>query len=631
MKINVKVKIKKLNLLNKNFSLIINKKKVFVIPDLDNFILTINFNERVSLKEIFRILDVRRESFIKTSFFINDNFIFFENFLDFIYFFRKKLKLEYNIGHKNFFILNHYNDLYILNTKNFNLLELSDLTYRLGSNYRIFNIAIRLIKEDCQYYKFKNPVSLQAIKINIQKIKEIIDSIRKYRLQKIILRFNKKNSVLSLVKPEFYQHKSYYNDSKMINVAIKNDISPFGVVTSLEQLKPLFNWSKKFKMYIATASFPMKNIFPHKPLFAGAIDSTVKNSKIKAFIEAIERYSAGDFIDKRIKKIPYCELKEIIFNLTGSKPVINDGELIDCIEVKSIKYLSESKIIFKKEKFFLPLDLICYPTNTIKLKKVYQANSSGCAAGTTKKDSILRSFLELSERDSIVLTWINRFSLPIIKNDSLPIKLREIVKSIEKESNFKIFILDASLDKTFPNIIVAFFNKRERYPYFHMGAAASLSLYNAIKKALLECISSLGFIGDYYKSNNLDLLSVKYPRDHARFYHNPKNRFLIDFLRKGRLIDYINIKNKFKKIKSFNLLSSIGGQFFYCDISSFYSKRIGIFVSRVLSSELVPIWFGNKYLPLGKSRISKTMSMFNDYIFDKRNLNSDYIFLHPFG
>lgn len=163
-----------------------------------------------------------------------------------------------------------------------------------------------------------------------------------------------------------------------------------------------------------------------------------------------------------------------------------------------------------------------------------------------------------------------------------------------------------------------------------MRSACKMSLIEAIRKALLECFSSICFIPNYYKSSKLKIEEIRTPSDHAKFYHDPKNGWLIEFLRKGKYITYQELKKKFKNKTIEDLLKTIGGEFYCKNISSEYAKSLDIHVARVLSTELVPIWFGNKCLPFNKKRIKDIYGKYKHLAVDKLT-NNKFRFLHPFG
>jgi|GEM_PF-5813284 hypothetical protein len=60
----------------------------------------------------------------------------------------------------------------------------------------------------------------------------------------------------------------------------------------------------------------------------------------------------------------------------------------------------------------------------------------------------------MSERDSIVYIWLKKISPPKIHRSILSQKLQNYLGFLEKEYSSKITILDISLDKKFPHILV---------------------------------------------------------------------------------------------------------------------------------------------------------------------------------
>lgn len=96
-------------------------------------------------------------------------------------------------------------------------------------------------------------------------------------------------------------------------------------------------------------------------------------------------------------------------------------------------------------------------------------------------------------------------------------------------------------------------------------------------------------------------------------------------MHKGYKIGYDKVIAK----GSLDALYKAGGDWYIVDLTNSYFRSKGVRVVRVLSSEMVPIWFGQKQLPLSKERITKVASMFEQLKIDhKPHLHP---FLHPMG
>ena len=597
--------------------------KLFLLEE--SKIMLLSINKKIEIKNLIDLFKkIYNLNYFQSPTFYNfKNILFFDDPLTFIYYFSKIFK---KAKYKNNFYLVLLIDknFYVIKTDNFTQKEIEDLCFRLSSYYRYFSIGqwllnyngILLKNSNFQYFD-KLEIKNLFIKLHM-KINKILKNVK----SKVILKISLNLKNLEFVTPVFYNQKI---SIKKLD-CITKEISPFGVITGLRKLESNHKIFKKLNFYIATTSIPDKKIIPKRPILAGGISNIPYTARLKAIIEAIERYSAGEINYKKLRRIKFFKIKKLTESIIGHTLNVSPNFHILCR--KGFLIFVKNNKIYLRNKIWIPIDLVHFPTNTPPYKRLYSANSSGCAAHFDKNLSIVKSLLELSERDSLMLVWINKISPPIIDTNTLPIKLKNFIRILEKSLNIKIYVLDITLDKQIPCVATVFFNNKKTYPYFHMGACSDFNLYNAIEKSILESISFIGFIKNYKVVINPD--EVKTPSDHARFYHNPQNSFLIEFLRKGDVVDYKVLKSKYDKVYLDDMIKNVGGEFFYVDITSNYSKSKGIYVSRVLSTEFVPIWFGKKTLPLNKNRINKIKIMFKNCIKTEHTQNK-IMFLHPFG
>jgi ribosomal protein S12 methylthiotransferase accessory factor len=130
------------------------------------------------------------------------------------------------------------------------------------------------------------------------------------------------------------------------------------------------------------------------------------------------------------------------------------------------------------------------PGSTERVKLV-DNNSSGCAMGSCIDEALLKSFFELIERDSFVMTWLRRLTLPKIDPASVRDERVERLVSRLDYMGIDLSLLDARMDIDLPVIIAVARRRNGEIGAMAVGAAAHVNPIEAIASALLEAATSI--------------------------------------------------------------------------------------------------------------------------------------------
>jgi ribosomal protein S12 methylthiotransferase accessory factor len=101
------------------------------------------------------------------------------------------------------------------------------------------------------------------------------------------------------------------------------------------------------------------------------------------------------------------------------------------------------------------------------------ADSNGCAAGSTPEEAILQGLLELIERDAMGIWWYNRIARPAFTDDTLTSNLK----------GWRVYLQDITTDLEMPVFIAIGINEAGEWIY---GSGAHLSRATAIRRAFSE-------------------------------------------------------------------------------------------------------------------------------------------------
>ena len=308
-------------------------------------------------------------------------------------------------------------------------------------------------------------------------------------------------------------------------------------------------------------------------------------AKIRANSEAIERFNSSWFKwYDTFEDINYSKESNYAKLLSSFLwfDVFLPNNFIPSKKVFKV-WIKESFFWFEDSFSYVPCELIYYPHNFPIF--IWYTNSNGVAAWRSIHEAIENAFFEMSERDSIVYIWLKKISPPKIHRSILSQKLQNYLGFLEKEYSSKITILDISLDKKFPHILVITENQEW---YYEFWASSGKNWEDTIWKALREStISTIWYNWKhkfFQKKEEREIIQVT---DHKHYYNTWTNRFLLSFLFEWD-VTY--------KLKNFNInisdLIKESWDVYWINLSTEYSlKKFWIYVVRLFSVKFLPIWF----------------------------------------
>lgn len=281
------------------------------------------------------------------------DYIFFPSLLDFTFYIKETLINKNQILESRLAVINHFENYYILNLKNYSNSELLDLAYRAAFNHSIFKIGPYLLRKNAIFLVFRKKVSQILNKSLIHFLLKNENKIK--RITKTGIAKIDNDLKLKRIYPVFYKLPKVFPREKInlkkIFFEINRRVSPFGVVTNLVKLKPLYKIGNRFNFVLTFTSSPNKYIIYHKPIYAGGIHYNPQIAKLKAFLEAVERYSAGEIKQEELKKIRWIKIKNITESIIGFSKPIEFYRKILCTKCKRLSF-QNNNFCFKKDVFY---------------------------------------------------------------------------------------------------------------------------------------------------------------------------------------------------------------------------------------------------------------------------------------
>lgn len=276
---------------------------------------------------------------------------------------------------------------------------------------------------------------------------------------------------------------------------------------------------------------------PH--VVAGVASFNVNWAKIRAIMEALERYCAITFKLSRLKKTSYRSVKHMAVNpsdfvlfskdqYTRHFPFSPPSDEKKMFWVQGISLTSNSRI-------FIPASLAYLHFPGLRAKELFMPPTSiGFAAGLHFAQTIFRCVAEIIERDSAILVWLRKIRVP--KIDLVSIKsplLRHILSDIT-QCCVEPTVLLTTLDQPIHSVMAILKDDRDSFPAATFGLAAGYDLKHIIIKSIEEALMvrhTVQFMKSYPE--------IEYPRsimEHVLYYARHDNCSKLDFLFEGDTI-----------------------------------------------------------------------------------------------
>ncbi|MFC5528223.1 TOMM precursor leader peptide-binding protein [Cohnella yongneupensis] len=164
--------------------------------------------------------------------------------------------------------------------------------------------------------------------------------------------------------------------------------------------------------------------------------------------------------------------------------------------------------------------------------------SNGCALGGSLEEAIFYGIMEVVERDSFLLTWYARLSVPRLdpysSNDK---ELRLMLDRLQDIAGYEICLFNTTMENGIPSIWAIAKNKGKTGANLICAGGAHLDPIRAAKSAILEVAGNIIFLGEMMKENREeyyrmvdDPYLVRRMEDHSLLYSLPETEDRLHFL-----------------------------------------------------------------------------------------------------
>lgn len=249
-----------------------------------------------------------------------------------------------------------------------------------------------------------------------------------------------------------------------------------------------------------------------------------------------------------------------------------------------------------------PQDLFCAPT------------SNGLAAGPTLEFAVLHGLCEVIERDSFLITWMNRLPAPEVEFSAgctLPFSIREHYARFGVE----IRVFNVSTDLPGYVMMGLAIDRGGLGPAAVVGLGCDLNPAVAVTKALFEvCQVRPGELRRCQEAHPAEALKsyadVHTLEDHSAYFHPPERLEEFSFLlESGRAVRLEDLPNSSRGSVTADLenvgavLRQAGSRVLYADLTTPDVAPYGLRVVRTIATGLQPMHFGFGEDRLGGRRL----------------------------
>ncbi|GAA3389000.1 YcaO-like family protein [Cryptosporangium minutisporangium] len=430
-------------------------------------------------------------------------------------------------------------------------------------------------------------------------------------------------------------------------------VGPYGLVSRVDRL-PVTEGDIDFAIYSASLGDPGRALdaqsgWQHDPTsgnFDGAGGSTDPETAAHlAVAESLERYSSCAWSEDRLIWATAGDLGADAIP-PSSFPTCSETELADprCGLVAwdprtPLRWVRGWSLTRAKPVYVPAVSAFMKFTFESTAERYTHPVSTGCAAHADPVDAVVNGLLEVVERDSIALTWLQRMRLPrlAVDPDELDEPYRSFVRAGRSE-NIQTLLFDATTDFGIPVIYGLQLAPHDTELAQLVAATCDVHPGRAVAKLYREssclriALRAMSARGARPSVDTLaDNVSVTGGALNAGL---PENRNYFDFLLDGdrttrRLADLPTVPSGEATLPwLLRRVHDAGAEVIVVDLTTDEARQVGATVVRVLVPEAMPLSFVHRARYLGHPRLYRAPARIGQQVHPEPEINPH---LQPFA
>ncbi|OCA84073.1 bacteriocin biosynthesis protein SagD [Bacillus sp. FJAT-27225] len=365
---------------------------------------------------------------------------------------------------------------------------------------------------------------------------------------------------------------------------------------------------------------PFADVLVNMPLFEGNEGVAGRTnfydmSELTAILEGLERYCGIEPRGKRtVVRDSYHHLENNALN--PASVGVHESEQYEKPHFPFKRFDPDAPMdwvwgySFLQERPILVPKLLAYYSLSCGEGFIYET-SNGCALGGSLEEAIFHAIMEVVERDSFLLTWYAKLSLPRLDLRSANDKeLQLMVDRIQDVAGYDLYCYNSTMEHGIPSVWAIAKNKRSNGVNIICAAGANPDPIRAVKSTIFE-LAGMMFRDDEKLETNRkkyermlqDPFAVRTMEDHGMLYglreaeerlnfllndHRPLRTFSQEFKEPPAHADLkddlLDILQTFQRL---NL------DVIVVDQTTPITKRNGLFCVKVIIPGMLPMTFGH--------------------------------------
>lgn len=192
---------------------------------------------------------------------------------------------------------------------------------------------------------------------------------------------------------------------------------------------------------------------------------------------------------------------------------------------------------FLRERPILVPELLAYYSLGCGGGFVYET-SNGCALGGSLEEAIFYGIMEVVERDSFLITWYAKLTLPRL--DPLSTgdqELQLMIDRVRAVGGYDLYFFNSTMENGIPSVLVLAKNRKKRGLNIISAAGAHLDPIRAAKSAVHELAGMMLTLDEQFEKNRQEYMRmlqnsslVRKMDDHGMLYGLPEAEERLQFL-----------------------------------------------------------------------------------------------------
>ena len=393
----------------------------------------------------------------------------------------------------------------------------------------------------------------------------------------------------------------------------------------LGELKQGIVYSDEPQFYLYSCEY-FNNKKSHIKLRGFGSDDNEDVAVTHAIAEAIEYYcithESGKYIHASYKKLDTKAIDPLRFvPFSQSQLAQNKYKKFIVTHDSELNWLNGYSLTNNK-KVLIPASLAYANYNSRQNEEpvIRMPISTGSACGFSQSFALYRGLCEMIERDSYMISFLPEMEKKLVTIDSDD-KVFMIKRRIERYG-FEVYYINTSLDTSVNTFVCILIDRSGIAPAVCVGLGGDLNPEKAIITASYEAVRRHITNRNSFFRPNRKSAPKKYSFDWVlwrkfQLWSAPHMiREAEEIIRAARSVKFKNLKNKEQISNDKNVdlivneLRQLNCEVFFVDMRTLEVAQTGLFVTKVLSPEMVPLWRDDRFPYLGVKRLYEVPKKF---------------------